>query len=65
MAAGRANVTLIEVPGVGHAPMLTEPEAFEAIKMMPRETKEIGFTGGEMDPCLFWRKSNKGTCYIA
>ena len=31
MAAGRPAVTLVEVPGVGHAPMLDEPEAREAI----------------------------------
>lgn len=31
MAAGRANVTLIEVPGVGHAPTLSEPASREAL----------------------------------
>ena len=31
MAAGARSVTLVEVPGVGHAPMLDEPAAREAI----------------------------------
>lgn len=31
MAAGRTNVTLVEVPGVGHAPMLSEPQSREAL----------------------------------
>ena len=31
MASGRPAVTLVEVPDVGHAPMLDEPEAREAI----------------------------------
>jgi hypothetical protein len=43
----------------------TVQSARQYFKKAVRILKEIGFTGGEMDPCLFWRKSNKGTCYIA
>lgn len=31
MTAGRTNVTLVEVPGVGHAPTLTEPSSRDAL----------------------------------
>ena len=27
--------------------------------------KKIGFTGGDIDPCLFSKKSKKGLCFIA
>ena len=27
--------------------------------------KKIGFTGGDVDPCLFSKKSKKGLCFIA
>ena len=43
----------------------TVQSARQYFKKAVRILKEIGFTGDEMDPCLFWRKSNKGTCYIA
>lgn len=43
----------------------TVQSARQYFKKAVRILKEIGFTGGDMDPCLFWRKSSKGTCYIA
>jgi hypothetical protein len=43
----------------------TVQSARQYFKKAVRGLKEIGFNGGEVDPCLFWRKSSKGMCYIA
>ena len=34
-------------------------------KKMIEILKKIGFTGGDVDPCLFVRRSSKGICFIA
>lgn len=42
MAAEHPRCTLVEVPGVGHAPALTEPEAYEPLERFLRENAGIG-----------------------
>jgi hypothetical protein len=41
----------------------------QAARQYYKKIKEIlnsiGFLGGDVDPCLFYRKNKKGTCYIA
>ena len=32
---------------------------------MVKILKIIGFSGGDMDPCIFYKKSNKGIRYVA
>jgi hypothetical protein len=34
-------------------------------KKIAKILRKIGFSGGEVDPCLFMRKSDKGVVYIA
>ena len=34
-------------------------------KKVVKIKKEIGFTGGNVDPCLFCKRSDKGICFIA
>ena len=34
-------------------------------KKMVEILKKIGFTGGDVDPCLFVKRSSKGICFIA
>ena len=34
-------------------------------KKVVKILKEIGFTGGDVDPCLFCKQSDKGICFIA
>ena len=43
----------------------TVQSARQYFKKAVHVLKEISFNGGEVDPCLFWRKSSKGMCYIA
>ena len=34
-------------------------------KKVVKILKDIGFTGGDVDPCLFCKRSDKGICFIA
>ena len=34
-------------------------------KKVVKILKQIGFTGGDVDPCLFTKRSEKGICFIA
>jgi len=42
MVAEHPRCRLVEVPGIGHAPALTEPEAYEALERFLRECAAIG-----------------------
>ena len=67
---GYAEATGEIVNGTDHVLLLLQciyglvQAARQYYKHMIQILKKLGFTGGEVDPCLFVRRTKKGICYI-